>query len=927
MKEKVYSRSPESIRTPVSDTLSSRGHSVDAPDSGIHFALQKKDAEITTLPASPLSQFHATINDTRSQDTIQPKSYATPAIDINFTIQKKENKTGLPDQLKSGIENLSGHSMDDVNVHYNSAQPAQLKAHAYAQGNQIHIAPGQEKHLAHEAWHVVQQKQGRVKPTKQLKSSVAINDDTGLEREADVMGARAGAGIQLHRNTVASYLPFKSTAYQTVQRRIVKQDEGEPLRLDKIVSDSQLEDELEGYDDAFKAVAWYYQRRRGRYYSFQQVMALALRTRIDHLPPDDDDHDVDSSSSELDDDVPEPGESPGKSSLTKKLPAITRINSSYISPRSPVYAPLSASVKSKGENWEDNRDDFVRAFNTRIQSGMKSGHPSSLQGSDNNLSRLAWIIETLNQARTCVAVILSDTHLHVFANHHDAKLQTQLQDLITASQDLRFASKEYHAILHLLTEHVLVNRGSRPKKKETIDRKTGMVQRRLQKAMQLINQLNLGLNNIKVHEVNQSHKGRKKHGEMRAGDAVASSRKGDKTPLQLDAGISKICCGKCELALQALSGIYGITFKVQEAHWQIYDTDTGWPVPEFLKTNPEAMKMFLGDEAYEIYVKFPAEATRVIEGMKKEVKSKEKLTNPSSKDTGYISSEDEYDMDKYSGDKGGPSGIEDDKNGDSYSSSSESDDDYDELDFHEVIDGYDEDGTPDITISDHMIQLYLQDLELSGAYLSVAEGQVIAAALNVRAHVFNRLTVSTNGYYYDPDNNQYYQGTLLQTLADGDCLLHGLNLIRQNHNMSQAQIRICRLYIGNILDHDLLRVQIEDLVRAKIQGEYIPGLGPNMSRILNFNYEIQKAMHQEASKSSFKSVSVSHSGHVPKKDSSIVKEDHEQLPDDDELVAPYHHATGTIAFNTTYGNTGPEGCLLFTGDHYIRIAPCDNPFG
>lgn len=126
---------------------------------------------------------------------VQQKSSARslPAADtgINFTIQKKENKTGLPDQLKSGIESLSGHAMDDVKVHYNSPQPALLNAHAYAQGNQIHVAPGQEKHLAHEAWHVVQQKQGRVKPTKQLKSAVAVNDDAGLEKEADVMGAKA----------------------------------------------------------------------------------------------------------------------------------------------------------------------------------------------------------------------------------------------------------------------------------------------------------------------------------------------------------------------------------------------------------------------------------------------------------------------------------------------------------------------------------------------------------------------------------------------------------------------------------------------------------------------------------------------------------------------------------------------------------------
>jgi hypothetical protein len=106
-------------------------------------------------------------------------------------IQKKENNTGLPDNLKTGVENLSGISLDDVKVHRNSDKPAQLQAHAYAQGTDIHLGAGQEKHLPHEAWHVVQQKQGRVKPTLQMKSGVLVNDETGLEKEADVMGHKA----------------------------------------------------------------------------------------------------------------------------------------------------------------------------------------------------------------------------------------------------------------------------------------------------------------------------------------------------------------------------------------------------------------------------------------------------------------------------------------------------------------------------------------------------------------------------------------------------------------------------------------------------------------------------------------------------------------------------------------------------------------
>lgn len=127
-------------------------------------------------------------------------------------IQKRANNTGLPQNLKSGIENLSGYSMDDVKVHYNSPKPAQLQAHAYAQGTNIHLASGQEKHLPHEAWHVVQQKQGRVKPTLQLKGKVNINDDVALEKEADTMGNKA---LQMQQKNASKVQGSKNNLIST----------------------------------------------------------------------------------------------------------------------------------------------------------------------------------------------------------------------------------------------------------------------------------------------------------------------------------------------------------------------------------------------------------------------------------------------------------------------------------------------------------------------------------------------------------------------------------------------------------------------------------------------------------------------------------------------------------------------------------------
>jgi hypothetical protein len=128
------------------------------------------------------------------EELVQGK-FATAELQPQLQQAPRANNTGLPDQLKSSIESLSGLSLDHVRVHYNSAQPAQLNALAYAQGSEIHVAPGQEQNLPHEAWHVVQQAQGRVTPTMQMKDWVPVNDDAGLEHEADVMGERADAGV------------------------------------------------------------------------------------------------------------------------------------------------------------------------------------------------------------------------------------------------------------------------------------------------------------------------------------------------------------------------------------------------------------------------------------------------------------------------------------------------------------------------------------------------------------------------------------------------------------------------------------------------------------------------------------------------------------------------------------------------------------
>ena len=162
------------------------------------------------------------------EDEVQMKAADSSASSIqrHSDATATKNETGLPDNLKAGIESLSGFSMDSVRVHYNSSQPAQLNALAYAQGTDIHVAPGQERHLPHEAWHVVQQAQGRVKPTTQMKGGVPVNDDQGLEREADAMGAKAAQmkcspdTVYNPPNSTVKEQPLQNSKQGTTQRKI-----------------------------------------------------------------------------------------------------------------------------------------------------------------------------------------------------------------------------------------------------------------------------------------------------------------------------------------------------------------------------------------------------------------------------------------------------------------------------------------------------------------------------------------------------------------------------------------------------------------------------------------------------------------------------------------------------------------------------------
>ena len=116
-------------------------------------------------------------------------------------IEKRDNITGIPVQMKAYAENLYGSSLDNVRVHYHSEKPSQFNALGYTQGTNVYLGPGQEKHLMHELCHVIQQKKGIVKPTS-IEGGHAINDSRILEKEAESLEKQyeKEAPMQMLRN-------------------------------------------------------------------------------------------------------------------------------------------------------------------------------------------------------------------------------------------------------------------------------------------------------------------------------------------------------------------------------------------------------------------------------------------------------------------------------------------------------------------------------------------------------------------------------------------------------------------------------------------------------------------------------------------------------------------------------------------------------
>lgn len=178
-----------------------RGHADRRTSAGKHVVerqpIQRKRGP-APADARPLQAMAAEGN----QALVQRMRAAEAGEPEESPLQRKSNGANqMPAEVQAKMESAFGADFSGVRIHANSSAATNAGALAYAQGNDIHFAPGQydphsqrgQQVLGHELTHVIQQKAGRVVPTGRVGSGVLVNDDESLEREADEMGARAAA--------------------------------------------------------------------------------------------------------------------------------------------------------------------------------------------------------------------------------------------------------------------------------------------------------------------------------------------------------------------------------------------------------------------------------------------------------------------------------------------------------------------------------------------------------------------------------------------------------------------------------------------------------------------------------------------------------------------------------------------------------------
>jgi hypothetical protein len=166
---------------------------------------------------------------TRTAAAIQLKADGATRSATELAAPPASGGSPLPTAVRTKMEASFGADFSNVRIHEDN-RADNFGARAYAQGDNVHMAPGQydpagargQELIGHELTHVVQQRQGRVAGA-QGKDATVVRDEA-LENEADTQGALAARGQPTGMTGGAS------GGGAAVQLKTVVQLDGPPIR-------------------------------------------------------------------------------------------------------------------------------------------------------------------------------------------------------------------------------------------------------------------------------------------------------------------------------------------------------------------------------------------------------------------------------------------------------------------------------------------------------------------------------------------------------------------------------------------------------------------------------------------------------------------------------------------------------------------------
>ncbi|GLR18372.1 eCIS core domain-containing protein [Portibacter lacus] len=164
----------------------------------------------TEMRTPPPLQFKIEESEQNELSSSEPDQLIANGAEDNPTENAENPEDNFPNDARGSdiigqMESSFGQDFSNVNFIQNSQSALSIGARAFARGEEIHFAPGEfnpstsrgRQLIGHELTHVIQQRQGRVSPTRQLKG-FQLNDNSTLEQEADDLGEKASRGQKLN---------------------------------------------------------------------------------------------------------------------------------------------------------------------------------------------------------------------------------------------------------------------------------------------------------------------------------------------------------------------------------------------------------------------------------------------------------------------------------------------------------------------------------------------------------------------------------------------------------------------------------------------------------------------------------------------------------------------------------------------------------